>query len=189
MIMCTRRFSSGNISYHAHSYAAVHTPSLWNHAINMSFQNQLIYQNVRSCDINTLIRCLTLNMKKRYNFIEQSPSWEVSQVIRSILWKPEVHYRIHNSPPPVPVLRQINPVHVPLSHLLTTHSNIILPSSPSSSRLSLFFRFSHQISVCTYSVPCTCQMPSPCFLLWFDDTNNIVRGRINVINVNRYFRV
>ena len=74
MIICTCRFSSGNISYHSHSYAAVHTPSLWNHAVNMSSQNQLIYQKVRSCDINTLIRCLTLKMKKRCNFMEQSPS-------------------------------------------------------------------------------------------------------------------
>jgi len=42
MIICTRRFSSGNISYHSLSYAALHTSSLWNHALNMSFQNQKV---------------------------------------------------------------------------------------------------------------------------------------------------
>ena len=50
--------------------------------------------------------------------MQHSPSSEAtsssaSQEIPRILWNLKFHYRIRNSPLPVPVRSQISPVHVP----------------------------------------------------------------------------
>ena len=71
----------------------------------------------------------------------QSPSWEanrfaVSQEIPHISKNPKVHYRTHKRPPPVSNLGQPNPVHIPTSHLLEIHPNIIHPSTPRSPQWS-----------------------------------------------------
>jgi hypothetical protein len=63
--------------------------------------------------------------------MEQRPSREsntspAKKEISLILWKPNVHYRNHNSPPLVPIVSQINTVHAPSqSYFLQTNFNII----------------------------------------------------------------
>jgi len=82
----------------------------------------------------------------------QSLSWEAnwfaaSQEIPRISRNPKVHYRNDNRPPPFSILVQPNQVHIPTSHLLEIHPNIIHPSTPRSLQWSLSLRFPHQAPI------------------------------------------
>ena len=79
----------------------------------------------------------------------QSPSWEAnwfaaSQEIPHISRNPKVHYHTHKRPPPISILGQPNPVHIPTSHLLEIHPNFIDLSTPRSPQWSPSLQFPHQ---------------------------------------------
>ena len=96
----------------------------------------------------------------------QSPSWAAnrfaaSQEIPRISRNPNVHYRTHKRPPPVSILGQPNPVHIPTPHLMEIHPNIIHPSTPRSPQWSPSLRFPHQDPIHSHLLTHTRHMPSP----------------------------
>ena len=108
----------------------------------------------------------------------QSPSWEAnrfaaSQEIPHISRNPKVHYRTHKRPPPVPILGQPNLVHIPTSHLLEIHPNIIHPSTPRSPQWSPSLRFPHQDPIYPLSSPIRATCPAPSHSSRFYHPHNI----------------
>ena len=107
--------------------------------------------------------CIITGQLLTYSMV-QSPSWEAnwfaaSQEIPRISRNPKVHYRTHKRPPPIPILSQPNPVHIPTSHLLEIHPNIIHPSTPRSPQWALSLRIPHQDPIHSPLLPLTRHMP------------------------------
>ena len=76
-----------------------------------------------------LIAYLLTYLLHRTDFLEKlTHSQQASQDMRRILRNLKVHYRVYKSPPPFPVLSQIDPVHAP--HPTSWRSILILPSHP-----------------------------------------------------------
>ena len=133
-----------------------------------------------SADSANVRRHYLLTYLLTYSMV-QGPSWEAnwfaaSQEIPRILWNPKVHYRTHKRPPPVSILDHPNPVHIPTSHLLEIHPNIIHSSTPRSPQWSLSLRFPHQDPIHPPLLTHTRRMPSPSHSSRFYHPHNIGWG-------------
>jgi hypothetical protein len=76
--------------------------------------------------------------------------------------EPQVLYCVHNNPPLVSILSQINPVHTFPSY---SADHIILPLMPASLTQSPFFTFPHHSPVSTSLFPVRATLPTHLFLL------------------------
>jgi hypothetical protein len=95
----------------------------------------IYFRHIYSCRYqiasNWLTDWLTDYMKQSHS--SEANSRSPNQEIVIILWNPNDHYRVYNSPPLVPVPSQMNPVHTFSHYFPKIHSNIILSPSPRSS--------------------------------------------------------
>jgi hypothetical protein len=94
--------------------------------------NGFFRHNVQYC----LLQLVAHNAILLTYSMERSPSeanrFSASQENLPIIWNPKIHYLIYQSPTTVPILSQINTVHVlpvPLLEDLSSHQHLGLPGS------------------------------------------------------------
>jgi hypothetical protein len=118
------------------------------------------------------------------NSIQKSSSWEASsslaiQEIAHFLWNLKVHYYINEGVPLIPVLSQMNQIHVHPHYLRS--SLIIFSPRPMSSKWPLSFRFTNQ-NPYAFFPPIMCHKPCLFHPPLFHCPNNIWQG-VQIIKI------
>jgi hypothetical protein len=106
-----------------------------------------------------------------FSLMVLSTSWEsancaATQELLRTLWNLEVHYCVHKSPPLVPILSHIYPIHTTPSYHSKTHFNMVHTPMFWSSQWSLSFWLSHQYSICIPLIPIRATCPAHFILLY-----------------------
>jgi hypothetical protein len=96
------------------------------------------------------------------------------QEIPRLLWNPNIHYPVHKSSPPAPVLSQMKPIHTLQTCFPNIHLNIILQSTPKSSEWSLCVWIYKKISCSFITSAMSFYMPRPSHPPSFDHPNSTV---------------
>jgi hypothetical protein len=118
-----------------------------------------VFKRARHCSLS-LGRWNQLTNSKDQSSSCKANSHLASQEFLRLLWNLEVRYPAHNSPPLVPVLNQINPVHIP--HLISyryipislSHLRLDLPSGlfPSGLPTKILYSFLHFVTRLYFAV-------------------------------------
>jgi hypothetical protein len=91
-------------------------------------------------------------------------------------------YRFDKSPQIVPILSELNPVHILPYDFFKIDFNINLPSTLKSFKMSLPLSFTNKNPVYIFHISHACYMPQPSHTPWFNHPNNIF-WRVQIINL------
>lgn len=137
-----------NLQAEIYTVSVQHCKQLWHVSLFLQWIRQIFPSCVSvshiSCNhmhfINKLtgyfaLACIHQLTNQSTNYREQNSSWEansssLSKRITHIPWHRTVRDQLHNSPPFVPILSQINPVHIFAINYSQINFIIILPSMP-----------------------------------------------------------